>query len=63
MKLPSVNGINVCELVFVPEMDVISSVVISRPRSPDSSALEFIFPGPGLGLGLEILGLGLETSV
>ena len=24
MKLPSVNGINVCEVVFVPEMDVIS---------------------------------------
>jgi len=25
MKLPSVNGINVCELMFVPEMDVIST--------------------------------------
>jgi len=25
MKLPSVNGINVCELVFVPEMDVLST--------------------------------------
>jgi len=25
MKLPSLNGINVCELVFVPKIDIIST--------------------------------------
>jgi len=31
MKLAPVNGVNVCELVFVPEMDVLSTCFDFRP--------------------------------